>query len=121
MTDDARNGSRPSIHVIDDTKDFGVEDGDVVDAPMAGRMAAKALRQQALAEKEIDGLLEDVRRVERGETAWQKAMTRQMQLVVDELNQVKLARIVWPGVLALSVMFLGGAFAALVWLIATHH
>jgi hypothetical protein len=90
MTDDARNGSRPSIHVIDDTKDFGVED--TVDAAMAGRMAAKALRQQALAEREIDGLLEDVRSIERGKTEWQLHVKRGQQQILDEVNAIKLTQ-----------------------------
>jgi hypothetical protein len=111
MSDDPRNGDRPSMHP--EAREALVDE-------IASRQTAdeRWIDDIDRRTKDLHDALDMFRR---GDTEWQQSVSRRLQILTDEIVVLKIARVVWPGITAAAILFLGGACAELAWRLATLH
>lgn len=118
---DGRNGGRRSYHPEDP------QVSDDFDSRATASIAAQAARRQALADKDIDKLLDDVDRIERGDTEWQQHVKANLQAIFDAIAEgreeqqavmtevvslqdtVFHSKFVWPGLAFTAIVFIAAS------------
>lgn len=113
MTDDA-NGTRPSQHPA--ALERGLEG---LAKETSERFADEEIWIERVDRRvrDIHGSLESF---QKGETEWQKSVTRSLIQLTDQVNALTWARIVWPSFAVLAALFFGSFAAQILWKLTSH-